>query len=303
MSFNLPPAPSPAPASGPVHQLRLLLVALQFLTRVPVPAWVGVGFQAAWLNTCVRYFPLVGALVGGVGAAVLWAALALWPPHVAALLAVAATVWLTGAFHEDGLADTLDALGGYVPRERALAIMKDSRIGTYGAAALVLSLSLRVLLLGSLATVDPLGAVLALVAAHLVGRTAAVGVMAWLPYAGDAEHAKAKPLATAVDVPSVWWALGWGLVLLAALAVADGSVGLLAQPESAGLGDLTSVSDLGASQGVSVRWLWVLGAAGTVVWAMRRWLAQRLGGYTGDALGATEQFTEMAVLLVLASGT
>ena len=79
MSFNLPPAPSPAPASGPVHQLRLLLVALQFLTRVPVPAWVGVGFQAAWLNTCVRYFPLVGALVGGVGAAVLWAALALWP--------------------------------------------------------------------------------------------------------------------------------------------------------------------------------------------------------------------------------
>lgn len=301
MSFNLPPAPSSA--SGLVHQLRLLLVALQFLTRIPVPGWACQGFQAAWLNTCVRYFPLVGALVGGVGAAVLWAALALWPPHVAALLAVAATVWLTGAFHEDGLADTLDALGGYVPRERALAIMKDSRIGTYGAAALVLSLSLRVLLLGSLATVDPLGAVLALVAAHLVGRTAAVGVMACLPYAGDAEHAKAKPLATAVDVPSVGWALGWGLALLAAVAVADGSVGLLAQPESAGLGDLTSVSDLGASQGVSVRWLWVLGAAGTVVWAMRRWLVQRLGGYTGDALGATEQFTEMAVLLVLASGT
>lgn len=300
MSFNLPPAPSPAPASGPVHQLRLLLVALQFLTRVPVPAWVGVGFQAAWLNTCVRYFPLVGALVGGVGAAVLWAALALWPPHVAALLAVAATVWLTGAFHEDGLADTLDALGGYVPRERALAIMKDSRIGTYGAAALVLSLSLRVLLLGSLATVDPLGAVLALVAAHLVGRTAAVGVMAWLPYAGDAEHAKAKPLATAVDVPSVWWALGWGLALLAALAVADGSVGLLAQPESAGPDGLPG---LALPDGLSVRWLWVLGAAGTVVWAMRRWLVQRLGGYTGDALGATEQFTEMAVLLVLASGT
>lgn len=302
MPFKPAPAPPPAPASGPLHQLRLLLVALQFLTRVPVPAWVGMGFQAAWLNTCVRYFPVVGAWVGGVGAAVLWVGLALWPPHVAALLAVAATVWLTGAFHEDGLADTLDALGGYVPRERALAIMKDSRIGTYGAAALVLSLSLRVLLLGSLAAVDPLGAVLALVAAHLVGRTAAVGVMACLPYAGDAEHAKAKPLATAVDVPSVWWAVGWGLTLWAALAVADGSLGQLAQAESAGLVALPSWHAGGAFPGLSARWLWALAAAGGVVWAMRRWLQQRLGGYTGDTLGATEQLTELAVLLVLASG-
>ena len=277
-----------------IHQLRLLLVALQFLTRIPVPGWACQGFQAEWLNTCVRYFPVVGALVGGAGAAVLWAALALWPPHVAALLAVAATVWLTGAFHEDGLADTLDALGGYVPRERALAIMKDSRIGTYGAAALVLSLSLRVLLVSALATVDPLGAMFALVAAHMVGRTAAVGVMACLPYAGDAEHAKAKPLATAVDVASVWWAMAWCAALLAALAFADGNVGLLEQPESAGLA---------LPEGLSVRWLWVLAAAGATVWAMRRWLQQRLGGYTGDTLGATEQFTELAVLMVLSSGT
>jgi adenosylcobinamide-GDP ribazoletransferase len=151
--------------------------------------------------------------------------------------------------------------------------------------------------------VDPLGAVLALVAAHVVGRTAAVAEMALLPYAGDAQHAKAKPLATAVDMTSVWWALAWGLALWAALAVADGSLGMLAQPESAGLGDQSNLPDLGPTQGLSVRWLWALGAAGAVVWAMRRWLAQRLGGYTGDALGATEQFTEMAVLLVLASGT
>ena len=152
-------------------------------------------------------------------------------------------------------------------------------------------------MLSGLAAVDPLGAVLALVAAHVVGRTAAVGVMACLPYAGDAEHAKAKPLATAVDVASVWWALAWGLALLAALALADGSAGLLEQPESAGLANSMF------TDGLSVRWLWVLAAAGATVWAMRRWLQQRLGGYTGDTLGATEQFTEMAVLLVLSSGT
>ena len=276
-----------------IHQLRLLLVALQFLTRVPVPGWVCQGFDAAWLNTCVRYFPLVGLLVGGFGGAVLWAALLLWPPMVAAVLAVAATIWLTGAFHEDGLADTFDALGGHVPRERALAIMKDSRIGTYGAAALVLGIGLRVALLGSLAGVDPLGAVFACVAAHVLGRTAAVAVMAWLPYAGDAEHAKAKPLATAVDAASVWWALGWSLLLWAALAWGDSSLGWLPAP---------AVSGVAVPDGATARGWWVLGATGAVVWAMRRRLAQRLGGYTGDTLGATEQLTDLAVLLVLASG-
>ena len=101
-----------------LHELRLALVALQFLTRVPVPGWVGQGFQADWLNTCVRHFPLVGAGVGGFGAAVLWAALLWWPPAVAALLAVAATVWLTGAFHEDGLADTSMRWAGMCPATR-----------------------------------------------------------------------------------------------------------------------------------------------------------------------------------------
>ncbi len=259
-----------------LHELRLALVAVQFLTRVPVPGWVGHGFQADWLNTCVRYFPAVGALVGTFGAAVLWVALWWWPPAVAAVLAVAATVWLTGAFHEDGLADTFDALGGYVPREKALAIMKDSRIGTYGAAALVLGLGLRVVLLAALASVNLTAALLALVAAHAVGRTAAVGVMAWLPYAGDAEHAKAKPLALAVPRATVVLALVAGVAVLFGLAGVPGGF-------------------------TPSRWLAVAGAAVVAVVAMHRWLRRRLGGYTGDALGATEQLTEMAVLLVLAA--
>ncbi|OYU98446.1 MAG: adenosylcobinamide-GDP ribazoletransferase, partial [Burkholderiales bacterium PBB5] len=99
------------------HELRLAAVALQFLTRVPVRFGA---FDPQWLQDCARHFPLVGAGVGLFGAAVLLAAAALWPPAVAVGLAMAATVWLTGGFHEDGLADTCDGLGGAVSRERAL---------------------------------------------------------------------------------------------------------------------------------------------------------------------------------------
>ena len=190
-------APATPPSGSALREeLRLLFVTLQFLTRVPIPAWVARdGWQPDWLNRCVRHFPLVGAAIGAVGAAVALLGLALWPPVVAAVLAVAATVWLTAAFHEDGLADTADALLGAAPREKALAIMKDSRIGTYGAAALGLALLLRVLLLAELLRVSPSLAAAVWVTAHAAGRAAAVALMAMLPYGGDEAHAKAKPLA------------------------------------------------------------------------------------------------------------
>ncbi|MFG6461014.1 adenosylcobinamide-GDP ribazoletransferase [Roseateles sp. DXS20W] len=247
--------------------MRLFLVALQFLTRLPVRLS---RFEPGWLNDCVRHFPLVGVLVGAVGAAVLAGASQLWPAWVAAVLALAATVALTGGFHEDGLADTFDALGGVVPRDKALTIMKDSRIGSYGALALGLSLLLRAALLAVLATRPPLGAVAALLASHALARAAAVGVMVSLPYGGDAEHAKAKPLALAVAPRNFVIALAWCGLLLAGLA-------------SAGVWP--------------PRLLLALAAAAGVAWLMRQWLQRRLGGYTGDGLGATEQLAEIAVLL------
>ena len=265
----------------------MFFIALQFLTRVPVPAWVGTGFQPHWLNRCVVHFPLVGALVGAVGALVLWLAVDRTSPLVAAVLAVTTTVWLTGAFHEDGLADTFDALGGHVPRERALEIMKDSRIGTYGAAALGLSLALRVVLLAELvdlaepASFGVAAAVWALVVAHLLGRAGAVVLMAWLPYAGDVAHAKAKPLAVAVPLSTASVTLLCAALLLAML--------------------------VGAAAWFDADWAFVLMlysvlaalTSGLVVLAMCRWLRARLDGYTGDTLGATEQLIEIAVLLVL----
>ena len=247
--------------------MRLFLAALQFLTRLPVRLD---RFEPAWLNDCVRHFPLVGMLVGGAGAAVMVAALQWWPAWIAAVLALTATVALTGGFHEDGLADTFDALGGVVPRDKALAIMKDSRIGSYGALALGLSLLLRAALLAVLATRPVPGAIAALLASHAFARGAAVGVMVSLPYGGDAEHAKAKPLALAVAPRNFALAIAWcGL-----LAVALGAWGV-ALPRLA----------LAA------------GAAVLVALAVRQWLKRRLGGYTGDGLGATEQLAEIAVLL------
>ena len=128
-----------------LHELRLMAIALQFFTRVPVPARVG--FEPAWLNASARHFPLVGLLVGAVAALALAVGSQALGTAIGVWLSIAATVWLTGAFHEDGLADTCDALGGAVSRERALEIMKDSRIGTYGAVGLLLVLGLKACLL------------------------------------------------------------------------------------------------------------------------------------------------------------
>lgn len=256
-----------------VHELRLFFVALQFLTRLPVPAWVG--HDPAWLNRSVRHFPLVGLLVGAAGAAVALAALRWWPPTVAAVLAVAATLWLTAAFHEDGLADSFDALLGAAPREKALAIMKDSRIGSYGAAVLVLALLLRVLLLAALLARAPALAAAAWVAAHTAGRALAVGLMALLPYAGDEEHAKAKPLARSVRTGDAALACGVGLAALALAA-------------------RWSPTPLAAFGAVALGLL-------ALAWLLRRWLRRRLGGYTGDTLGAGEQGGEIVVLLAFAA--
>jgi adenosylcobinamide-GDP ribazoletransferase len=253
------------------HELRLFLVALQFLTRVPVP--LGAHWQPVWLQQCARHFPGVGLLVGGAAALVLWAAAQLWALPVAVLLSMAATVWLTGAFHEDGLADTCDGLGGAVSREQALLIMKDSRLGTYGAVGLVLVLALKAAALHELAVRELPAALAALPLAHAASRAACVVLLRLLPYGGDAEHAKAKPLTQQVSGP------GLAIAGLWVLAVAGAVLRWL--PASALLAGLLAI------------------LAVTVL--MARWLRRRLAGYTGDALGATQQFSELAVYLAIAA--
>lgn len=263
-----------------MRAVRHFLIALQFFTRLPVTgrlaAWVG--FSPAMLRAAAGHFPGVGWVVGGVGAAVLWGALAALPAGVpgagvAALLATLATVWLTGAFHEDGLADTCDGLGGSAARDRALEIMKDSRLGSFGALALVLALGLKVALLALLAWHDGAApAALALLGAHVLSRLAPLAVMRTLPYVGDAAHTKAKPLADAVTAAALAAGALWAAPALWLLAAAY------------------SVLHLAA----------VLGALALVLWRLRALWRRRLGGFTGDVLGATQQVCELACYLALA---
>lgn len=245
------------------RELALFFCAVQFLTRIPVPPLPD--FEPDWTTRASRYFPLVGLVVGALCALVFVGAHQVWGGGIAAVLALAAGVLATGGFHEDGLADTADGLGGGTTRARRLAIMKDSRVGTYGVLALGLVLALKA---AALAGLPPDVAAWGLVAAHAGGRGAAVVAMALLPYVGDARSAKWKPAAHGPVLAEV----------LAAVAIAGLPMAL--SPDG--------VVMMGMGLG--------LGAA-----AFLAFLARRLiGGQTGDVLGGIEQVFEAGFLLGLA---
>ena len=249
-----------------VHQCRLFFIALQFFTRLPIPRWVG--FEPAWLHHASRYFPLVGSVVAAAAALVYLAAAALWPAPVAALLSTAAGIYLTGAFHEDGFADMCDGFGGGMTRERVMEIMKDSRIGTYGAVGAGLLVALKVTLLAMLA---PAAAVAALFVAHPVSRLAACSLIWKLAYVRD--EGKAKPLAQ--EMSNAEFAIAAGCAAIPAIAAA--SLGYLAW---------SSIGLCIAAAGLAAAWL---GAK----------FVRRIGGYTGDCLGAVQQVAEVAIYLCL----
>ena len=242
----------------------LLLTAVQFLTRLPTPR--SLPFTPDAPVRASRWFPLVGHLVGAICAAAWLAAGHVWSPPVAAILAVGAGVLVTGAFHEDGLADTADGLGGGGDPGHRLLIMKDSRLGTYGAVALLLVVGLRI---AALASLSPARGALALVVAHGAARAAAVLVMRFTPYVGDTAGAKGRPAGARPT---------GGETLFAAVL---GFVPMLLLPRAAVLGALL--------------------LTGTAVAMLTRAARRLVGGHTGDVLGAVEQVAETALLLA-ASG-
>lgn len=242
---------------------RDLTVATIFFTRVPLTYRGEIG--PAELGRALRCLPLVGLCIGLGSAGV--AALALWagaPALLAALLAIGGSILLTGCFHEDGLTDVADGFGGAFERARKLEIMKDSRTGTYGAAALILSIAIRAAALSAVIEAGWLWA--ALPAAHLLARAAIPGFMAITPQASTTGLASYhEPPRGAV----LWTALGSAALLSALLC------GLPAA-------------------------LWLIVAAALAALAMRQLAMRQIGGYTGDVLGATEQLAEMAVLCAAA---
>ena len=244
------------------------LNALRFMTIIPVPS-SDAAIAPDWLSRCVKYFPVVGIGIGLVSAVVLLLADRIWGPVVASLLAVAASIIVTGALHEDGLADAADGLGGGSSVEKRLAIMKDSRIGTYGTLALAFSLSLRVT---ALAEMPAWTAAAALISAHAAARITPVFVMNALPYAGDTAAMKVSYNEASVSAHDRGFAL---LVVLCALL----PLALVSIP--------SVVSGL------------LLGAA--LAAAVALWARKRINGYTGDVLGAIEQVFEIGFLLGVAA--
>jgi adenosylcobinamide-GDP ribazoletransferase len=274
MSDLQPAANSPAGFSARcIHQLRLFFIALQFFTRIPIPRWVG--FEPAWLHHASRYFPLVGIVVAAVTSAVYALGAWLWPQPVAVLLSTIAGIYLTGAFHEDGFADVCDGFGGASTPQRVMEIMKDSRIGAYGAIGIGLLLALKCVTLASL----PAWAVIpALFIAHPLSRAAATALIVCLDYVKD--ESKAKPLAQHMSPQEF---------LIGALTAA---LALIAIGLTGGL-SWTAIAT-GATA-----------AALAAVWLARLFL-RRIGGYTGDCLGAVQQVSEvvfyLGVLACMAGG-
>ncbi len=240
------------------REFRTWHAAVTYFTRVPLPSLVD--FDPADLQRATAYLPAIGLLVGLVGGGVTWLAALLVPLSVAVFLGLGATVALTGALHEDGAADSCDGLGGGTTRERTLEIMRDSRLGTYGALGLFLLLGTKI------STLQALGPWIlpASVVGHTLSRAWILLIMRLLPYAQ--EHGKAKPLAQKPSRKS----LLLGLLL--------GAMALPFLPPWA-----------------TLAWL----AAGIPALALAAFLRRRLQGYTGDTLGLTQGLVEVAWYLGL----
>ena len=244
------------------REIGHFLVGLMFMTRLPTPS--GLIYSEGRLARASRYFPLVGVLVGLITGGVFFLASQYFAPTLSAFIAIIAGLFVTGALHEDGLADCCDGLGGGHTRERALEIMRDSRLGTYGTCALVGSIGLRTLALSEMGAYEGF---IALIIAHGLSR----GLIPLVLVSG--KYARTRGLASSVaDGVSAWESV-LSVGLSALLLTLVGPV--------AGIATFAAAVLAGA---------FMLGI-----------LVRRLGGYTGDGLGAIQQVAEIASLIMLSA--
>lgn len=245
------------------YQYQLFMLALSFFSRIPVPA--SIPYSEKRMNQAGRYFALVGLLLGCLCALVYGLASYVMPVSVAIVIMMVFSLMLTGAFHEDGLTDMADGIGGGMTLERRLTIMKDSRIGTYGASALVMTLLGKYVLLFELVKFEQIATFI--IVAYTLSRAVAASLIYDMPYVSDVDASKSKPLAQQQSK-----------LELAVLLVSGVLPCLLL--------------------GLPVAFILV-----TVVVVFRllfkRWLLARIGGFTGDCLGAAQQLSELLIYLTL----
>ena len=237
------------------REFDTFVAALRFFTRLPLPggqAQGGIGLERA-----IRYFPACGLVVGGLAALVFAFATFFWPKTLAVLAAMAITLYVTGVFHEDGWSDMIDGFGGGWEKAQVLSIMKDSRIGNYGAVGLLMMLLSKFF---ALIEIDMQQLPLAMMAGHAFSRLCAVTVMRQLEYARD--EGKAKPLSTHIGNGGLLFAVICGLLPLLYFPARQVIPGILLAL-------------------LATFWL-------------TRMFRRRIGGYTGDCLGAVQQLAEVA---------
>ena len=242
------------------QQLNLFFLALGFFSRIPMPAWID--YSPENLNRASRYFTLVGWLLGGLVALVFLAADYLFSNSISLWLAMAFSLSLTGAFHEDGLADTADGFGGAFVREKKISIMKDSRIGTYGATALMMALLGKYLLL-----IENIQIALSIFVAYALSRAVAASLVFDMRYVAEDDGSKSKPLANNQSKMD--------LVILLATCL---PVFCLLHWQKTAL---------------------IIATLIIVRYAAKFYFQKQIGGYTGDCLGAAQQISELVIYAVL----
>jgi adenosylcobinamide-GDP ribazoletransferase len=256
-----------------LQQFLLAKLAVVFLTRLPVSIKQDVNDDL--LNKATGYFGFVGLLIASLCAGVFWLVALFLPLSIAVLISMVFGLMLTGAFHEDGLADTADGFGGGWSAVQKLTIMKDSRLGTYGASALCMSLMLKYQSLVMLAEVSVMTAVVSLLFAHVISRVLAVSIIPSLDYVQLENESKTKPVAKSLAVSSIIPLL-LSSVLVSWLFVCYLDINIFY-----GLGFLS------------------------LVWLVRllfiAFTKKQIGGYTGDVLGAAQQIFELTTYLFIFS--
>lgn len=246
--------------SAAQREINLFFLALGYFSRIPMPKWVS--YSPENLNHASRYFTIVGWLLGLCVAGVYFLSHQFFSVNISIWLCILFSLLLTGAFHEDGLADTADGLGGGFTRERKLEIMKDSRIGTYGVCALVMALLGKFILLQELHNI-----ILGLAIAYALSRMTVVSLLFSMNIASDPNTEKAKPMAQAQSptdkiillasaIPLIFL-VDWKTLLLLAIML------------------------------ISIRQI------------AKAYFNHHLKGVTGDCLGATQQVSELCIYLAL----
>lgn len=262
------------------QEFLIFLAAVAFFTRIPCPTQVV--HSKEYLAKSSRYLPLIGWIVGAVGALVIWIGTLFLPLPLTVLLSITATILITGAFHEDGFMDVCDAFGGGWTKEQILTIMKDSCVGVFGVIGVVMLLGVKFFSLMAL-PVRLLPAIL--IAGHSLSRFASISLLYTHDYVREDSSSKSKPLVRRITSGEFLIATFFGIMPLILLSL------LLNSPPLVG--------------GVRGGGLWIpiacLITAGVARWYLGRYFTRRIGGYTGDCLGAVQQITEVVFYLTLAS--